>query len=116
MADCVIHVDQRVTAQITTRRLRVIKYRGSGYGRNEYPFLINERGINIIPITSNVLQHRPAGPKVSSGQAWLDEVLVWRLQVWHQHPDRRDRRARARPRWHACSRRPLACEASECFI
>jgi circadian clock protein KaiC len=75
MADCVIHVDQRVTAQITTRRMRVIKYRGSGYGRNEYPFLIDERGIHIIPITSNVLQHRPAGPKVSSGQAWLDVVL-----------------------------------------
>ena len=76
MADCVIHVDQRVTAQITTRRLRVIKYRGSGYGRNEYPFIIDESGINIIPITSNVLQHRPPGPKVSSGQAWLDDVLA----------------------------------------
>jgi circadian clock protein KaiC len=76
MADCVIHVDQRVTAQITTRRLRVIKYRGSGYGRNEYPFIINEDGINLIPITSNVLQHRPPGPKVSSGQAWLDGVLA----------------------------------------
>ena len=76
MADCVIHVDQRVTAQITTRRLRVIKYRGSGYGRNEYPFIINDDGINIIPITSNVLQHRPPGPKVSSGQARLDDVLA----------------------------------------
>jgi circadian clock protein KaiC len=75
MADCVIHVDQRVTAQITTRRLRVIKYRGSGYGRNEYPFIIDESGINIIPITSNVLQHRPPGPRVSSGQAWLDDLL-----------------------------------------
>jgi circadian clock protein KaiC len=75
MADCVIHVDQRVTAQITTRRLRVIKYRGSGYGRNEYPFTIDENGINIIPITSNVLQDRPPGPKVSSGQARLDDVL-----------------------------------------
>ena len=75
MADCVIHVDQRVTAQLTTRRLRVIKYRGSGYGRNEYPFIIDKTGINIIPITSNVLQHRPPGPKVSSGQGWLDEVL-----------------------------------------
>ena len=75
MADCVIHVDQRVTAQITTRRLRVIKYRGSGYGRNEYPFIINEDGINIIPITSNVLQHRAPGPRVSSGAAWLDDVL-----------------------------------------
>ena len=58
MADCVIHVDQRVTAQITTRRLRVIKYRGSGYGRNEYPFVINETGINIIPMT----EQRPAAP------------------------------------------------------
>jgi circadian clock protein KaiC len=76
MADCVIHVDQRVTAQIATRRLRVIKYRGSGYGRNEYPFIIDENGINIIPITSNVLQHRPPGPKVSSGQAGLDDVLA----------------------------------------
>jgi circadian clock protein KaiC len=76
MADCVIHVDQRVVAQVATRRLRVIKYRGSGYGRNEYPFLIGENGINLIPITSNVLQHRPPGPKVSSGQARLDDVLA----------------------------------------
>ena len=76
MADCVIHVDQRVTAQITTRRLRVIKYRGSGYGRNEYPFIVNENGINIVPISSNVLQHRPPGHKVSSGQAGLDDVLA----------------------------------------
>jgi circadian clock protein KaiC len=75
MADCVIHVDQRVTVQVATRRLRVVKYRGSGYGRNEYPFIIGENGINVIPITSNVLQHRPPGPKVSSGQARLDEVL-----------------------------------------
>jgi circadian clock protein KaiC len=75
MADCVIHVDQRVTAQITTRRLRVVKYRGSGYGRNEYPFIIDENGINVIPITSNVLQHRSPGPKVSSGHAQLDSVL-----------------------------------------
>ncbi|TLY42991.1 MAG: circadian clock protein KaiC [Nitrospirae bacterium] len=76
MADCVIHVDQRVTAQVATRRLRVIKYRGSGYGRNEYPFIINEDGIHVIPITGNVLQHRPPGPKVSSGQAQLDDVLA----------------------------------------
>ena len=76
MADCVIHVDQRVTAQITTRRLRVIKYRGSGYGRNEYPFIINENGINVVPISSNVLQHRPPGPKVSSGEVGLDDMLA----------------------------------------
>jgi circadian clock protein KaiC len=76
MADCVIHVDQRVTVQVTTRRLRVIKYRGSGYGRNEYPFLIGENGINVIPITSNVLQHRPPGPKMSCGQVRLDDILA----------------------------------------
>jgi circadian clock protein KaiC len=76
MADCVIHVDQRVTAQVTTRRLRVIKYRGSGYGRNEYPFIITENGITVIPITSIALQHLPLGPKVSSGQARLDDVLA----------------------------------------
>ena len=75
MADCVIHVDQRVTGQVTTRRLRVVKYRGSGYGRNEYPFIIGENGINVIPITSNMLQHRSPGPQVSSGQAQLDGVL-----------------------------------------
>lgn len=76
MADCVIQVDQRVTAQIATRRLRVIKYRGSGYGRNEYPFIINESGISIIPMTSNVLVHRSPGARVSSGTAWLDDALA----------------------------------------
>jgi len=75
MADCVIHIDQRVTTQVTTRRLRVIKYRGSGYGRNEYPFVISENGIDVIPITSNILQHRPFGPRMSSGHAQLDDVL-----------------------------------------
>ena len=76
MADCVINVDQRVTAQITTRRMRVIKYRGSGYGRNEYPFVISPDGVTVMPITSNVLRHIPLGPKVSSGQARLDDVLA----------------------------------------
>ena len=76
MADCVINLDQRVTAQITTRRMRVIKYRGSGYGRNEYPFVISPDGVTVMPITSNVLKHSPLGPKVSSGQARLDEVLA----------------------------------------
>ena len=76
MADCVIHVDQRVTGQVTTRRLRVVKYRGSGYGRNEYPFIIGDNGINVIPITSGVLEHRAPGARVSSGQAGLDQVLA----------------------------------------
>jgi circadian clock protein KaiC len=76
MADCVIHVDQRVTVQVTTRRLRVVKYRGSGYGRNEYPFIIGGDGINVIPITSSVLQHRAPGATVSSGQAELDGLVA----------------------------------------
>jgi len=75
MADCVIDVDQRVTAQVATRRLRVVKYRGSGYGRNEYPFIISQDGINVIPITSNVLQHRAPGDRMSTGQAQLDPLL-----------------------------------------
>ena len=76
MADCMIHVDQRVTGQVTTRRLRVVKYRGSGYGRNEYPFIIGDNGINVIPITSGVLEHRAPGARVSSGQAGLDHMLA----------------------------------------
>jgi len=76
MADCVIDVDQRVTTQVTTRRLRVVKYRGSGYGRNEYPFIVGKDGINVIPITSNVLQHRAPGPRVSTGQAQFDDLMA----------------------------------------
>ncbi len=75
MADCVIHIDQRVTTQVSTRRLRVIKYRGTSYGRNEYPFVISQNGIAVIPITSNELQHRPLGTKMSSGLARLDDLL-----------------------------------------
>lgn len=59
MADCVVHLDQRVQEQITTRRLRVIKYRGSSYGRNEYPFGITRHGVWIIPVTQTSLQQKP---------------------------------------------------------
>jgi circadian clock protein KaiC len=55
--------------------MRVVKYRGSGYGRNEYPFIIGENGIVVIPITSSTLQHRPPGAAVSSGQVQLDGLL-----------------------------------------
>ena len=75
MANCVICLDQRVTEQIATRRLRVLKYRGSGFGRNEYPFCITGEGINIIPISSAGLNHKALGPKVSSGHPQLDTVL-----------------------------------------
>ena len=52
MADCVITLDNRVTNQITTRRLRIVKYRGSFHGNNEYPFIIDEKGITVFPIIS----------------------------------------------------------------
>jgi circadian clock protein KaiC len=75
MADCVIHLDQRVVEQVTTRRLRVGKYRGSPHGRNEFPFSITDRGVYIIPVTRASLQHRGFGDSVSSGVAGLDEIL-----------------------------------------
>jgi circadian clock protein KaiC len=75
MASCVIYIDQRVTEQVATRRLRVLKYRGSGFGRNEYPFCITGEGINIIPISSAGLNHKALGPKVSSGHPRLDVLL-----------------------------------------
>lgn len=75
MADCVIHLDQRVDEQITTRRLRVIKFRGSPYGRNEYPFGISSHGVQIIPVTQTSLQHRALGECLSSGIVGLDRIL-----------------------------------------
>ena len=58
MADCVIILDQRIHGQISTRRLRVLKYRGTAHGTNEYPFLIGERGLSVLPITSPRLDHQ----------------------------------------------------------
>ena len=75
MAECVIHLDQRVQEQVATRRLRVIKYRGSAYGRNEYPFGITDKGIWIIPVTQASLRHASLGEGLSSGVDQLDEIL-----------------------------------------
>ncbi len=75
MADCVIRLDHRVIGQVATRRLRVIKYRGSGFGTNEYPYVIGERGIVLFPLTKAELAHQPLGPKVSTGLAGLDTML-----------------------------------------
>ena len=75
MADCVIVLDQRIVEQITTRRIRVIKYRGSDFARNEYPFVIGRNGIEIIPVSTFGLQHQALGKKVSSGHKRLDTVL-----------------------------------------
>jgi circadian clock protein KaiC len=75
MADCVIRLDHRVVGQVATRRLRVVKYRGSGFGTNEYPYVIGERGIVLFPVSKTELTHQPLGPKVSSGLAGLDAML-----------------------------------------
>lgn len=75
MGDCIIALDARVTEQISTRRLRVVKYRGSGFGRNEYPYVISQTGVRLAAITSVGLRHKPLGEKMSSGNARLDEIL-----------------------------------------
>lgn len=75
VADCVISLDHRVEGQISTRRLRVVKYRGSSHGTNEYPFLISERGISVLPITSLKLDHQAPSERVPTGIAALDEML-----------------------------------------
>ena len=75
MADCVIRLDHRVLGQVATRRLRVIKYRGSGFGTNEYPYVIGNHGIVLFPLTQAELTHQPLGQKVSSGLAGLDAML-----------------------------------------
>ena len=75
VSDCVILLDHRVREQISTRRLQVIKYRGSTHGTNEYPFLIDEQGISVLPITSLGLEHKASSERVSSGVPRLDTML-----------------------------------------
>ncbi|MBI5100696.1 MAG: circadian clock protein KaiC [Nitrospirae bacterium] len=75
VADCVIMLDHRVTEQISTRRLRVVKYRGSLHGTNEYPFLIDETGFSVLPITSVGLNHKATEERVPSGIPRLDAML-----------------------------------------
>ena len=75
VADCVIALDHRVNDQVCTRRLRVVKYRGSAHGSNEYPFLIGETGFSVLPITSVGLTYEASKERVSSGVARLDTML-----------------------------------------
>jgi circadian clock protein KaiC len=75
VADCVLVLDHRVTDQISTRRLRIVKYRGSSHGTNEYPFLIGHHGFLVLPITSLRLDHGAPLERVPTGIAKLDEML-----------------------------------------
>ena len=75
VSDCVILLDHRMRNQISTRRLRVVKYRGSMHGTNEYPFLIDEKGISIMPITSLTLDYPVSATRISTGIKRLDTML-----------------------------------------
>jgi circadian clock protein KaiC len=75
VSDCVILLDNRVQEQVMTRRLRVVKYRGSAHGTNEYPFLIDDEGISILPITSAGLSHNVSPEPVPTGIPGLDRML-----------------------------------------
>ena len=75
VADCVVLLDHRVIEQLTTRRLRVVKYRGSLHGTNEYPFLIGQTGISVLPVTSLGLTHEAPTQRISSGIPRLDTML-----------------------------------------
>lgn len=75
VSDCVIILDHRVIQQVSTRRLRIIKYRGSTHGTNEYPFLIDEDGISVLPITSLKLDNEVCSDVVSTGVPGLDAMF-----------------------------------------
>ena len=75
VSDAVILLDHRVCDQVSTRRLRVVKYRGSCHGTNEYPFLIDPAGISVLPISSLALRHDAPLDRVSSGVGGLDDML-----------------------------------------
>ena len=75
VSDCVVLLDNRVEDQITTRRLRVVKYRGSAHGTNEYPFLIDRQGMSVLPVTSAGLEHGVSSEVISSGVAGIDAML-----------------------------------------
>jgi len=75
VADCVILLDNRVQNQISTRRMRIIKYRGTSHGTNEYPFIIDENGFNVLPITSLGLNHKAPTERISTGVERLDRML-----------------------------------------
>ena len=76
ISDCIILLDNRVRQQVSTRRIRVVKYRGSNHGTNEYPFVIDKNGLSVIPITSTGLDHPGTAEKVSTGIPSLDKLFA----------------------------------------
>jgi circadian clock protein KaiC len=78
VSDCVISLDHRVNDQISTRRMRVVKYRGSSHGTDEYPFLIDKKGFSVLPLLSIRLDHKVSKDRISSGVKDLDVMLEGR--------------------------------------
>lgn len=76
VSDCVILLDHRVDNQISTRRLRIVKYRGTAHGTNEYPFLIDEDGFSVLPVSSLGLGHKVFEDRISTGVPDLDAMLT----------------------------------------
>ncbi|AMA60785.1 MULTISPECIES: circadian clock protein KaiC [unclassified Bradyrhizobium] len=76
VSDCVILLDHRVDNQISTRRLRIVKYRGTAHGTNEYPFLIDEDGFSVLPVSSLGLGHQVFDERISTGVPDLDAMLT----------------------------------------
>jgi circadian clock protein KaiC len=75
LADCVILLDHRVNEQISTRRMRIVKYRGTAHGTDEYPYMIDADGLSVLPITSLALTHKASTARVSTGVSGLDKML-----------------------------------------
>jgi circadian clock protein KaiC len=75
VSDCVILLDHRVSEEISTRRLRIVKYRGSTHGTNEYPFLIDEQGFSVLPLSAVGLDHEAPKTRISTGVERLDQML-----------------------------------------
>ncbi|HEV7514436.1 MAG TPA: circadian clock protein KaiC [Candidatus Acidoferrum sp.] len=75
VSDCVVSLDHRVNDQISTRRMRIVKYRGSSHGTDEYPFLIDKKGFSVLPLSSIGLEHKVSKDRFSSGVKDLDAML-----------------------------------------
>jgi circadian clock protein KaiC len=75
ISDCVLFLDNRMQGQVATRRMRIIKYRGTSHGTNEYPFLLTERGISVVPITALAMDYEVSTQRVSTGIERLDTML-----------------------------------------
>src|ERR1700724_3116469 len=76
VSDCVVALDHRVHDQISTRRMRIVKYRGSSHGTDEYPFLIDQKGFSVMPLSSIRLNHKVSTERISSGVKDLDAMLA----------------------------------------